>query len=565
MREDYLQIVQKAFGEYSDFSLIEISAEDTWISADFTYQGSPLTLYVLEPGNTYLRNIMVCIDNRVADDLRIPAHYMRYGDKNKRSALCLLDKEQHVLSAYSLSELIDLYLGQTRSLLSLPLRQKEAEYLKEFEFYWDAACERTGGTDDRAEVYLPASETAALLNCWYTRDREKGKYVLFPESVTFNSCNMPQGSKSTAIYIPIEFPGGIIPPQGNIPWNSHELLDIVCNQTKDRISTESYAFLKDLQIDNYQKVVVFSFSQPESVTMTVTGILSFDNNKKKNLISKIQEDFKSFRPIKSSRMDLKYLQERVGQAHAVLPPILLIGCGSVGSYILPELVNLGALNIGISDPDEFASGNALRHYLGPHSHGCFKTTKMKLFMEYENPLVSVEVIPNILDMNDGDLAATLSKYRVVIIAVGSTDLQRKFNYHFSKTSSSSWFLYNWLDAAGKGSHALAMRYSQKGCFNCLFFDNGEKISKNKVSYADGTERTIGNGCGGSFSPYGNNVLIRNSSLVISVLQGILNGSVTQNTIASIRNDFSSLESSITIAPVIKTDFAEERCDICGHI
>ena len=163
MREDYLQIVQKAFGEYSDFSLIEISAEDTWISADFTYQGSPLTLYVLEPGNTYLRNIMVCIDNRVADDLRIPAHYMRYGDKNKRSALCLLDKEQHVLSAYSLSELIDLYLGQTRSLLSLPLRQKEAEYLKEFEFYWDAACERTGGTDDRAEVYLPASETKLLV------------------------------------------------------------------------------------------------------------------------------------------------------------------------------------------------------------------------------------------------------------------------------------------------------------------------------------------------------------------------------------------------------------------
>ena len=565
MREDYLQIVQKAFSEYSDFSLTEISAEETLISADFTYQESPLTLYVLEPGNTYLRNIMVCIDNRVADDLRIPAHYMRYGDKNKRSVLCLLDKEQHVLSAYSLSELIDLYLGQTRSLLSLPLREKEAEYLKEFEFYWDVACERTGSTDDQAEVYLPASETAALLNCWYTRDCEKGKYVLFPESVTFNSCNMPQGSKFTAIYIPIEFPSGIIPPQCNIPWNSHELLDIVCNQTKDRISTESYAFLKGLQIDNYQKVVVFSFSQPESVTMTVTGILSFDNNKKKNVISKIQEDFKSFRPIKSSRMDLKYLQERVGQAHAVLPPILLIGCGSVGSYILPELVNLGALNIGISDPDEFASGNSLRHYLGPHSHGRFKVAQMKFFMEYENPLVSVEVVPNILDMNDGDLAATLSKYKVVIIAVGGTDLQREFNYHFSRISPSSWFLYNWLDAAGKGSHALAMRYSQKGCFNCLFFDNGEKISKNKVSYADGTERIIGNGCGGSFSPYGNNVLIRNSSLVISVLQGILNGSVTQNTIASIRNDFSSLESSITIAPVIKTNFAEERCDICGHI
>jgi len=61
------------------------------------------------------------------------------------------------------------------------------------------------------------------------------------------------------------------------------------------------------------------------------------------------------------------------------------------------------------------------------------------------------------------------------------------------------------------------------------------------------------------------VLVRNTSLTLSVLQGILDGSIVQNTVASIRNDFSSLESSITIAPIINTNFAEERCDICGHI
>ena len=565
MHEDYLLVVQYAFSEYTDFSLIDISAEDSLISANFTYQGSPLTLYVSNPGNTYLRSIMVCIEDRVADELKIPAHYMRYNDKDKRSVLCLLDKEQHVLSAYSLAELVNLYLGQTQSLLSLSPRQKEAEYLKEFEFYWNVAYKTTGNTDNQAEVYLPVPETAALLNCWYTKDNGKGKYILFPEGETFNSCNIPKGSKSTAVYIPLEFPNGIIPPQANIPWNAHDLLDIICNQTKDRISAESYDFLRDLQIDNYQKVVVFSFSQPESVAITVAGILTFNNNRRKNLINKIQEDFESFTPIKSSRMDMKYLHERVGQYHSAFPSVLLIGCGSVGSYILPELINLGAVNIGISDPDEFASGNALRHYLGPRSHGYHKTASMKFFMEYENPLVSIEIVPNILDMNDSDLTETLSKYQVVIVAVGGTDLQRRFNYHFSKISPTPWFLYNWLDAAGKGSHALAMRYSHRGCFNCLFFDNGEPIPRNKVSYTDGTERVIGNGCGGSFSPYGNNVLVRNTSLVLSVLQGILDGSIVQNTVASIKNDFSSLESSIAIVPAINKDFAEERCDICGHI
>ena len=174
MHEDNLQVLQDSFSKYTDFSLVDVSATDTLICANFTFQGSPLTLYVSNPGNAYVRSIMVCIEDRVADELKIPAHYMRYNDKDKQSMLCLLDKDQHVLSAYSLSELIDLYLGQTQSLLSLSPRRKEAEYLKEFEFYWKAACKTTGNTDNQAEVYLPELETAALLNCWYTKDSLSG-------------------------------------------------------------------------------------------------------------------------------------------------------------------------------------------------------------------------------------------------------------------------------------------------------------------------------------------------------------------------------------------------------
>lgn len=563
MHENLLQTIKDVFCNYTELSLGEQFVEGSQIRVNFAYRENPLTLYVFHPDNDYLRNIIVCIDDRIADSLKIPAHYMRYNDKDKRSSLCLLDKEQLVLSTYSLGELVDLYLRQTLSLLSLSARQRELEYLKEFEFYWNAACAEN--KHDEAEVYIPAQESAALLHCWHAKDNDAGKYVLFPEDVVFNSCSTPKGSKSTALFIPIEYPNGIIPPQKNIPWAAHDLLDIICNQTKDRISPNSYSFLKDLRVDNYHKVVVFSFCQPQSVAITVTGILTFSNNQKKSLIRKIQEDFVSFDPIKSSRMDLKYLHERVGQNHAVLPSVLLIGCGSVGSYILPELVNLGFVNIGISDPDKFESGNSLRHYLGPHSHGINKTAKMQLFMEFENPLVSINVEPNLLDMNDEDVEKVLSKYPMVIVAVGGTDLQRKFNYRFSKINNVSWFLYTWLDAEGKGAHALAMQYSQRGCYNCLFFDHGEAVPRNKVSFSDGSERVIGNGCGGSFSPYGSNVLIRNTSLVLSVLQGILNGSISQNTVASIKNDFSSLGSSISMEPSIITNFSDESCDICGHL
>ena len=565
MREDYLKIVQSVFDNYAEFSLIDTTMDGDMIRANFTYCERPLMLYIFEPDNTYLREVFICIEDGIADKFHLPPHYMRYNDKKKLSYLCLLDKEQHILSSYSLFDLIKLYLEQVQSLLTLSPRQMATEYLKEFEFYWNSACQLLGSIHVEAEVYLPTSETASLLNCWYSEEKRSGKYIILPKGAVLNSWNTPKGSVSTAIYIPIEVPEGIIPPQANAPWDAKDILNIVYSQTIDRISPASFEFLRHLQVDNYKKVVIFSFSQPNSVPISVVGILSFNNKGKKSFIDKIQEDFISFVPIHSSRMDLKYLHERVGQAHTNPPSVLLLGCGSVGSYILPELINLGIVNIGISDPDEFTSGNAFRHYLGPRSDGQNKTFKMKLFMEFENPLVLIDEISNLLEMDDSLLSKTLEKYQVVIVAVGGTDRQRRFNYRFAQIKSTAWFLYNWLDAEGKGSHALAMRYSQKGCFNCLFYSSGELFGQSKVSYADGSEKVIGNGCGGSFSPYGNNVLVRNTSLAISMLRGILDGTISKNTVASIKNDFSLLESSITAIPIINDSFAEERCEICGHL
>lgn len=565
MREELLHMTESVFGKFDEVCLVDISSEEESICAKFTYQDSPLKMYVFNPDNTYLRSILVCIEDRVADELKIPPHYIRYNDEKKLSSLCLLDKEQHILSSYDLPGLIELYLSQAISLLSLSPRQKAHEYLKEFEYYWNSSCELIRESLVEADVYLPKEERASLLNCWYTEKDKHGKYVLLADGTELNYCNAPKGSHSTALYIPIEQPLGILPPQKNTPWNARDLLNIVYNQSEDRISSDTYDFLKKLEINNYQKVVVFSFALPDSVTISFAGIISFGTNEKKSFITKVQEDFKSFVPILSTRMDMKHLHERVGQVPVDRPPVLLLGCGSVGSYLLPELVNMGFTHIGVSDPDMFVSGNSLRHYLGPHSSGSKKAVQMQFFMEYENPQVSIDIVPNILEQKEDELAKTLEKYHIVIVAVGGTDIQRKMNYLFSQANSKAWHLFNWLDAEGKGAHVLAMRYSQKGCFDCLFYKKGELSAKNKVTYSDGTEKVIGNGCGGSFSPYGNNVLIRNTSLAVSMLHGVLDGSITQNTVASIRNDFSSLASSISMTPVIDEDFAEEGCDICGNI
>lgn len=565
MHEDYLQIVRNVFSSYADTEITNATMDDSLVKIYFKFQGFALTMYIFHPGNTYLRDILVCIEDQVAEELTLPPHYMRYDDERKLSALCLLDKGQYVLSTYSLTALVELYLDQIQSLLSLSPHRMEEEYIKEFEFYWNSACNTTDKIHIEAEVYLPTYLKATSLKCWYYQDKSNGKYLLVPDDVSLNSRHTPKGSLSSAVYIPIEVPEGIIPPKPNAPWDAHDILNIVYGQTTDRISPDSFTYLRNLQVDNYKKVVVFSFSYPNSVPITIVGIISFTNNERKDFISKIQENFYAFEPICSTRMDLQYLHERVGQNYTSPPAILLLGCGSVGSYILPELVNMGIVKIGLSDPDEFESGNAFRHHLGPYSHGQKKVSMMRFYMEYENPLVSIDMVPNLAGIDDQKLTQILKAYDIVIVAIGNTDLQRKLNYKFSKINSTSWFLYNWLDAEGKGSHVLAMRYSQKGCYNCLFFKNGQPSTQNKVSFTDGSERVIGNGCGGSFSPYGNNVLVRNTSLITSVLQSVMNGSIVQNTVVSIKNDFRTIESSITVMPTVDSNFAEERCDICGCI
>jgi len=95
MREEFLHMTESVFGKFDEVCLVDISSEDELICAKFTYQDSPLKMYVFNPDNTYLRSILVCIEDRVADELKIPPHYMRYNNEKKLSSLCLLDKEQH--------------------------------------------------------------------------------------------------------------------------------------------------------------------------------------------------------------------------------------------------------------------------------------------------------------------------------------------------------------------------------------------------------------------------------------------------------------------------------------
>lgn len=523
-----------------------------------------IEIWLLHPDNIYFRDLQIIVAEEVLIHGNIPPHFARYNRQKEVNQLCLLDKEQYILSSYSFPEYLRIYIDQLIGLFSLSNFKIKEEYLREFTYYWNRYC-----FDEKSccfsNVYLPVKRKAQELECWMNSSKEITSYQILSKTEKLNAMSQPSGVKSIAYYIPIEFPVGIIPPQEQRRWGAQDLLNILYNPIRDRVSEDTYKFLSKTKVDTYKKVIVFSFRVPESVEITFSGVITFKDNREKCIIDKVREDFVQFIPMKTTRMDLKYLSERVGQEYVKLPPVLIIGCGSVGSYILQELVKMGFDHIGISDPDIFESGNALRHILGPSYSGKNKAAAMQAYIQNGNPQVRVDIVPDLLSKDEKEVRLLIERFKIIILAVGGTDLQRKFNYLFKRTQSESWFVFNWLDAAGKGSHALVMRYALPGCFNCLFYDHGKPIYKNKISFSDGTEKVVNNGCGGAFTPYGNSVLVRNTSMIVSILRSILEGKIQKNTVISCRHDFTSLKDSITMQPIILDDFAEESCDICDEI
>ncbi len=550
--------IDDIFKKYPDINFISSVENENDIAISFSYKSIKFLLEINNYNEIFLRIVKAYAFPEI-NDVAIPPHFLQKDEAKKMYSLCLLDKERHVLTSYDLFELVDLYLYQIKRLLDMTSKQIEREFQKEFLYYWNLSAKK-GFID----IYIGEESEPAELELWCERINKIDKFTTLPKNVSLNELHKPKGTYETAIYIPISDISGILPPNNNFTWTDKELLNILCNQVSDKISSSTYEFLKNIKISSYRKLIIFSFNLKDSITICFAALITFNTNQKGSLISKIQDDFHSVQAIWSNRMDLSFLQSRVGMRKNLnLPSVLVLGVGSVGSYIVPELINLGITNIGLSDPDAFNSGNAFRHYLGPAYTGSNKADAMRSVVEKANPLVKVSVISNILCMNSDELEKTIASYDVILVAVGTSDIQREMNMKFSKLNIEKHFIFNWLDSAGKGSHLLYTNYKSKGCFNCLFYDEGQKRDNNKTSFADGTEVLIGNGCCGTFSPYGNTVLLRNTLMVVSVIKDIIDKKISKATLVSMRNNFDSLEKSISIEPIINNDFYDEGCDICG--
>lgn len=553
------ELINKRIG----FNFIREVVEENSHLCYFSFKSKVFILIILNDKFPLTRKIEIyTADEKIKNE--IPPHY--FTNKDGIYWLCLIEPEEHILSSYSLNEYIELMLYQLESLLSKTKKQKQKEYVKEFLLYWNKVTD----ISYISNVYIYISERNVATKLHLSLEPIKGtsqleKVVAFQDVNIFNEYNKPKGTIINGIYIPIINNDYLIPPFKNKAWGRKELLSILSNPVEDVISKESYQFIKKYKVKNDFLYIVFSLCFKGGITNTFCAQLKFNTDQHKRLLDKIRDDLLEVIPLNSTQYDIQYQLERIGAKDSFInEKVLMIGCGSVGSMLLDSLIKLGILSFSLVDSDSLESGNLLRHTAPQIVVGRPKVNALKSYVEIKNPLVKIDPINKKIDLSK-DLYGEYfyNSFDIIFITIGSSDAQKRYNKLFFDMRITTPVIYNWLDSEGKGCHALWVRYNQKGCYNCLFFKNGEKIDSNKSSYNDGSEVFIKNGCNGSFTSYGINVLLRNTSMVMGFYQHCRKQDSMKNTLISIKNDFSSLEKSLVVEPRIQTEFYDEACDVCN--
>ncbi len=146
--------------------------------------------------------------------------------------------------------------------------------------------------------------------------------------------------------------------------------------------------------------------------------------------------------------------------------ITLVGCGAIGSYVVPALVRLGAGtgsgSLSLIDDDTLWPENLGRHSLGYPSLFKPKSAELKAELSRQFPmskiLASDENVAELPKLFDADL---------VIDATGEEAVSEMLNARRLRLSSRTPLLHAWILGNGEAVQALWTQGVKGACYRCL--------------------------------------------------------------------------------------------------
>lgn len=440
-------------------------------------------------------------------------HYIRYVEKINAKSICLFKNTEYINTLIPLKDKINMSISKLIALETLSESEKTKEYISEFPIYWSKYAKVTS---DKWHLYLQEDKDFEILDVQYYGTKSKTVRFISQNLILNDDSKKLKFKPETALFIRITDLTDLRPPLSDNKWDSSQLINIMCNSQTSKISSEAYQYLLKTSFARKNLKIVFKID-----VFYVACEITFKNQGEKKLIEKIQNEIVKVELFNIKRCDLKHLHSCIGNNISLLDKkILLVGCGSLGSYVLEEMVKSGLNNITVYDSDEYEVENIFRHKFPINLNGYNKAIISDFEINNYHPQIKINSNNKKFDTNEN-----IEDVDLIIFTIGNTDNQLELNEWLNQKFKGKPVIYSWLEGDGKSSHALCTYNNGAGCYNCCFMDDNGNYINNKFNNSKPEEvKLITNYCGGTRAAYGNATLLTATFLTLKAIEDVFSSS-----------------------------------------
>jgi molybdopterin/thiamine biosynthesis adenylyltransferase len=454
------------------------------------------------------REVVLCVGIDERFPLSLPRIYLRPADAfgfiphvEEDGYICYRDEEGLLLDAENpVGILHDAIALSVELLLSCINGQNRWDFMNEFAIYWQKVNSQKGSLPS----FIAVDERLRKVFAY----KDGRQYVLLADDL-----DLPQAyynsylrelnllTRYTALYVPLKENTFIFPPRPDRLWNQRQIQEIV----RQNLSIENLKAFQDLTRKwKTEELVILGLPRPRG-GKTLVGFLFTDVVGGHPL--RVGGSKTVPIPLSLQRYDPDYLSNRGGAMKQLSRyKVLVVGCGSVGGYIVAGLVQAGFTNLTLVDPDLMKPENTFRHFLGRQAEKQPKVIALKEEMEKKYPYLSIETHAFYIEKAIRERSVDLSKFDLAIFATGDPTVELYLNRLLHQGHRNPIALFTWLEPYGIGGHSLLTRPERAGCLQCLFKSDPTTDTPlhNRASFAAHSQ-SFGKddlGCGNSFTPYG---------------------------------------------------------------
>lgn len=254
--------------------------------------------------------------------------------------ICLNEAEELVYSLLSFEEKVKDVIDKLLMLLSMEKYEREKEFQKEFLYYWNNSSESAS-----VNVYISDENKFSPMDVYSSKNQmryiETGIELTDLEECEKKRKKWMHRIECEVFHIPITDTRDIVPPYRGHPWTTKDVQNIVFGKQIEHISSDTYKHVISQKVVTQNVAIVFTMSINETKIAFAVKIIC-KNIKNRNLRQKICDDANSISSIKTYRKDYSFLSHQIGNDTGLSgKKVLLIGAGSLGSYVASELVKNG--------------------------------------------------------------------------------------------------------------------------------------------------------------------------------------------------------------------------------